>query len=824
MAVTRTTPNGTSLDEETSEIHLRELWFTLLRSRWLVLSTVAAVMAVTWAYTWSQKPVYEAGATLRIDETDAGQNLLGQVSPALIGGKGKIETEMLVLRSRHIAETVVDSLGLVLAVLEPSGPRSAVLAAASAPTNARPASITLNHAGNGAYTVSAEGLPPRTPRPERVEPGVPFRVGEIAMTLSPQLRQSPPEVIKLRVRPFRAAVAEMRAGLNVFRPEPNAQVVAVGYRSTDPELAAAVPNEVSEAFMQFKMLGSKSESRSTVQFLQQQVSSYEGQLQTAEERLRSFREAQQVVSLSDEASQQVQRLAQLQAQHDELRSEREALAKLLARVSGPRGQQQQTSPYRQLASFPVFLSNRAVQDILQSLNQLEDRRADLLVRRTSENSDVQGVETRIRELELQLFQIARNYLDGLDSQIQSAEASLGRFGSQLETIPAREVEFARLSRQQKLLADIYNLLQTRLKEAEIREAVEPGDIRIIDDALVPEAPVAPRPMRNMMVGMVLGLLAGIGLAFTRRALDTKIRGADDIQGVTAGAPILAMIPRIRVASGNGNGNGKAGRNGKKQVALGNIGVVSPMEERLVTRLDPRSPASEAYRALRTSITFANTERSPQVLVISSAMPGDGKSTSASNLAITLAQQGTRTILIDADLRRGVLHKVFAGHQEPGLTNLLLGKVTLEDAVQQVPTGDTGIPLDFLATGVFPPNPAEILGSARMRDLVLKLRGMYEMIVIDAPPLNLVTDAAVLGTSADTTLLIARTGTTDKRALQHAAMQLQNLGAPMGGVILNDFDIEGSRYYGYGYGYGGYAYAYGYGYGSDESGNGNGKKR
>lgn len=819
MAVSRDTQNGPPLDEGTSEIHLRELWFTLVRSRWLVLSTMGIVLAATWAYTSIQKPVYEAGTTLRIDEHDAGQDLLGQAGPIIGAGKGKIETEMLVLRSRHIAETVADSLGLMVAVTEPAGPRSAVLQSASIPRTTQPGTITLTHAGGAAYTVAAAGFPPRTALPARVEPGVPFQVGDVTMTLARQVRAAPPEVIRLAVRPFRAAVADVRGGLNVFRPEPNAQVVGVGFRSTDPELAAAVPNEVTEAFMQFKLLGSKSESRSTVRFLQQQVGSYEGELQTAEERLRSFREAQQVVSLSDEASQQVQRLAQLQAQHDELRSEREALGKLLARVNeAPRGPQA-TSPYRQLASFPVFLSNRAVQDILQSLTELENRRADLLVKRTSENTDVQGIETRVRELEMQLYQIARNYLDGLDSQIQSAEASLGRFGSQLETIPAREVEFARLSRQQKLLADIYNLLQTRLKEAEIRDAVQPGDIRVIDAALVPEVPVAPRPMRNMGVGMVLGLLLGIGLAFTRRALDTKVRTTDDIQTATAGAPILAMIPRIRPSAlagangnGNGNGNGKHAGNGKKQVNLGPVGAFPLMEDRLVTRLDPRSPASEAYRALRTNITFSNAERSPQVLVISSAMPGDGKSTSASNLAITLAQQGTRTILIDADLRRGVLHKVFGGEQEPGLTHVLLGKATLAEAVQQVQTGETGIPLDFLPAGIFPPNPAEILGSPRMRELLKQLRVAYEMIVIDAPPLNLVTDAAVLGTSADTTLLIARTGTTDKRALQHAATQLHHIGAAMGGVILNDFDIDGGRYYGgYGYGYGyGYGHSYRYG--------------
>ena len=781
-----------------NELRLRELWETIRRHRWLALGVAALVTGLVAANTFRQPRIYASASLLRVDEEDRGAQILAEM-PVLAGARrGKLETEMVVLRSWRIAERVADSLDLHVQLMEPARPRSEVLRPLHADASAPRGVYTLEHRGGGRYSVSAEGTDPGLRLPGTVQVGAPFRIGAAELLLEPALRASPPEVVRFAVSPFRNAVDGVRAQLDVARPDPDAFVVSVRYASSDPQLAAAVPNVAVATFLQYKSTSSKSEAQSTVTFLREQVRTYEDELRRAENELRGFREANQVVSPTDEASQQVRRLADLQAERDRLRTEREALAGLLGRVRASQAADG-PSPYRQLASFPTFLGNRAVQDMLQSLTALENERSTLLVRRQEGNLDVQGITTRIAQIETQLYDIAVNYLASLDSQIGSTQGVLGRFGTDLERIPGREVEFARLQRQQELLANMYTLLQTRLKEAEIREAVEPGDTRVIDEALVPEHPVSPRPVRSTVLGAMLGIMLGIGAAFAKQALDTKVRSKEDVEAATFGSPILGAIPRIRTtqqgALSSRNGMGKTGA--VVSVSAGSMMV----EERLSTLVDPHSPASEAYRALRTSILFSSATHPPQVLVLTSAMPGDGKSTSAANLAITLAQQGTRTLLVDADLRRAVLHQVFGQPQEPGLTHVLLGRATLDDAVRQVPAGSGDTVLHLLPSGVLPPNPAEILGSPSMRTLLQRLRQEFEVIIFDAPPLNLVTDAAVLGTSADATILVTRAGITDKRALHHAATQLFNLGAHIGGIVLNDVDAAGGSYYGYGYGYG-----------------------
>ncbi|HST57754.1 MAG TPA: polysaccharide biosynthesis tyrosine autokinase, partial [Longimicrobium sp.] len=771
---------GPSGEETEGGLSILDIWHTLRRNRWLVAGITAGALVLGVLFTWWQTPVYSSGSSILIEDKKQGISLMAELAPLTGGGGGRgIETDMVVLGSRLIAEAVADSLALHVELVKPRVPRSALLDVAFAPRSNVKRTYTLVRQGDGSYRAEVRGQGAVTARV-----GQPVKLGQTTIILKPAVNKEAPEEIVVRVGRFRDAVTALRRTIGVGRNSREVMVVNVGYRHTDPQLAAAVPNATATNFIRHKSGTESEESREMVDFLRTQVAGYEEQLRTAESELRNFREVARVVAPKDEATEQVKQLAQRTADRDSRRAQRDALAGLLQRASTAPSEGGR-SPYRQLASFPVFLANPLVQDLVGAITNLENRRTELLVQRTESHPEVVGINERVEQLEDQLYRTARGYLESLNTELASIDAELSRFGAQMETIPARELEFARRQREQELLAELYTLLQTRLKEAEIADAVEPTNIRVLDTALVPDRPVSPVPLKNMVLALAFGLLLGMGAAMGLEALDTKVRTEDDAASLSGGVPVLGTIPRIRavkVAAG-ARGNGTAA-----QAALAS---------RLVTQRDPRNPVSEAYRALRTNLTFAGVNGAPQVLVVTSAMPGDGKSTSAANLAVTLAQQGTPTLLVDADLRKGLLHHMMGAEKEPGLTHVLLGRATLEEAIQQLPMGEGAVPLSFLPAGVFPPNPAELLGSSRMRDLLIQLRERYGVIVLDAPPLMHVTDAAVLGSMADSTLLVARAGATEKNALRHAAGRLELLRAPVGGVVLNDLDLhrDGYGYYG-----------------------------
>ncbi|HET6763719.1 MAG TPA: polysaccharide biosynthesis tyrosine autokinase [Longimicrobiaceae bacterium] len=774
-------------DFGTSDSSIRSIWDTVRRHRWLILWVAGFVVAAVGVYTLVAWRMYDSISTLRIDSDKSKKGLLGDLSPLSslgIGGlsSDEVETEIGVLRSRTIADSVVERLGLQVEMTSPRRPRGEVLHVLRAPPGRAVGSFRMEREDDGGYALRVVKSKRPIRVPARVTVGAPFEIQGVTLALDPRLALDPPGSISFRIRPFNKVVKDFREDLDVTRDGGTSKLVDVEYRTTDPELAAAVVNQVAETYMRYAESTTKTESRSMVGVLREQVVSYDQQLRQAEGRLQRFREEQHVVSPAEEATEQVKRLAELQAKRDEMQVERNSLQQLLEQVRTQPRRPGDPSPYRRLATFPSFFASRAVQDVLTTLTALESSRSALLVRRTPDDPDVRQVNERVAELELQLYQQANSYLGSLNNQIASSTGVLGDFGAELQRVPAREVQYARLARDAQLLDTLYVMLQTRLKEAEVKDAVDPGNVRIVDHGIVADEPATPKPVVNMVLGLVLGLMAGFTAAFARDVLDTKVRSRQDAETAAGGVPVLGSVPRFAAAAGGGLW-------WRRRRAAAHA-----LEDTLVSRGDPRSPAAEAYRALRTSIIFSGGEP-PKVLVVTSSLPGDGKSTSAANLAITFAQQGGRVLLVDGDLRRGLLHSVLGARREPGLVHVLLGRAALEEAVQQVPGGE-GTSLDFLPAGVFPPNPAELLGSDKMKALLAVLRERYDAVVFDAPPLNLVTDAAVLGTVADTTLLVARNAVTERADLQHAVRQLRALRAPIGGLVLNDVGDAGhSAYYG-----------------------------
>jgi hypothetical protein len=456
-----------------------------------------------------------------------------------------------------------------------------------------------------------------------------------------------------------------------------------------------------------------------VSFLREQVASYDAQLDDAEGRLRNFREQAQVVHLEAEATEQVRRLAEMQARRDELQAERDALARLLRRAAEPVATRSSHRLIDSWPRFPVFLGNRAIQDLLQSLTHAREstRRAD--GRRTDANLDVRGVDRRIMEIEGQLFLTAGSYLESLESQLGSLNANLARFGNELERIPAREVQFARLARQSGLLEEISTLLQTRLKEAEIREAVVPADVRVID----PRWSGSPRRAAP-------GTEPGAGRrsradARHRRRIRQAGAGhqgqvAGGRRGASGGVPVLGLMPRIR-----SNGAVVQHKPGgapavPARLKVGRIVELADptFEDRLVTSRDPRSPTAEAYRALRTNLTFANIERTPQV------SGGDQRDARRRQEHDIVQPRDHACAARDPHIahRCGSAHADCCTESSSGPGARTFERPAWSCDARGSGSGDRSAvrnpnALHFLPTGVLPPNPAEVIGSEKMRTLL-----------------------------------------------------------------------------------------------------------
>lgn len=327
----------------------------------------------------------------------------------------------------------------------------------------------------------------------------------------------------------------------------------------------------------------------------------------------------------------------------------------------------------------------------------------------------------------------------------------------------------------QLLADaVASEFTTYVAELETSAGQKRSPVKatIVDSADLPTVPSSPQPLRNFLLAGVLGLLLGVGLAILREVLDTTIKTAQDCAEATG----TALLGSVRF-------DAKATKNP------------------LVTDLDPHAPRVETFRMLRTNLQFVDVDNRSRVFVVTSAVPGEGKSTTAINLAITLAQAQQKVLLIEADLRRPKVSSYL--HLEPtvGLTTVLIGSVNEEEATQH--WGPYG--LDVITSGVAPPNPAEIVQSRAMHDTLARLRLKYDVIIIDAPPLLPVTDAALLATQADGAILVVRYGKTTKAQGAAAAQRLVSVDAKILGSVLNMTPERGSDVDGYGYGYG-YSYA------------------
>jgi tyrosine-protein kinase Etk/Wzc len=745
-----------------------------IRRNWRrIAGGVALGMAMSIIYLRIAVPRYEATATVRID---ARQSTLPSIY-AEQTVRDEVFTEIEVLRSRTIAADVVDELSLQAELVEPRRtPRDAVFRTLKVTSPEDTGTFHLVREPDGRYRVPETG--------QLVARGTPATVGSVTFVLAP--RDTTLELVKVHVQSADAAIAELRREVDIGRAGLQAAIIALRYESEDPARARDVLNAWTSSFIRRRQSAQRTEATSTARFIQGQLDSLMPQLARAENRLLAYRNAHRIVAPELEAGAQVNQSALLQADRNELNAERGALQQALARVraAAATAAPDAPSPYRDLLGFPTLLKNQAASELLRTLSTLDDQRTNLLIRRTPVDPDVIAISNRIRVVEGQLQGLATTYLNGLSAQVRAADASLARYASNLKSVPTREVEYARLQRAPRVYEELVSLLQTRLKEAQITEAVKDASVRVVDEAVAPVIPSSPNRPLALMFGMVGGLLLGAGLTFYRERSMSTVRTRRELQEVS-GTPVLGLIPSFAAA----RGRLMHGPTAERALPPGGaaLAVVSPRSTRIADLA-----AVEAFARLFMNVQWMS-EAPLRSLLVTSPLPGDGKTTTAVHLAAAASRHQLRVLLVDADLRRGGLTSALQLRTRPGLVDFAHETTSLRDYLSSIVLPG-GVPLDVVPAGSLSLE-AGVPQVVKGLTILLEHAGDYDLVIIDTPPVNVVADAAAMAAVSDAVMLVTRSGATSPAAIDLALDQLTRAGARVLGTVLNGAEFQRSEGYG-----------------------------
>jgi polysaccharide biosynthesis transport protein len=724
---------------------LRAHWRTIQKRRWTVLSILLVTLTIASIMTFKEKAIYRAEALLEIQKENANIPTVQELFQLENVSDNYLETQYKVLQSETLARRVIDQLHL-----ERDGefnpPKDAWIQAKA-------------HAA--------------APNPDSV--------------IDPDVQQT---VLK-----------EFKDRLSID-PVRRSRLVQISFESQDPKVAAQVVNALAENYIQQNLESRWQAAQKASEWLSQQLESFKAKLEKSEDDLQGYAQKNGLLFLETQKGDTEnivnERLRQLQDELTKAQAERYA----------------KESVYRlteagDYSALPGVVDNKLMQELTARLSELERQKAALAPTFTNDYPKVKEIQSQIDEISRRLNEERKRAAQGIvdDYLASTRRETLVRDAfeqqqDQANLVAGRTVQYNILKREVDTNKQLYEGLLQRLKEAGVSAGMNASNIRVVDAAVPATRPVRPRPILNLGLALLLGLGCGIGVSFLQEHLDNTLKNTDDIERVLR-VPALALIPSRESLEHGGmgvyglaekvashqNGNGKTAllKRGKTWIRIDGNGT-------------QHSALSEAFRGLRTSVLLSAAGRPPRSLTFVSAEPGEGKTTVASNLAISLAQLGKRVLLIDGDMRRPCIHKLFnIEENSSGLVTFLAGEEGWSHLVR--PTGVAN--LDCMICGPVPPNPSELLSSDRMLTLMFEVMREYQFVLIDAPPLLNVTDGRILATMVEGAILVVRGGYTPQELAQEAQFHVRDVGARLIGVVLNDVDIRQNGYYQSYYRYGTY---------------------
>lgn len=571
----------------------------------------------------------------------------------------------------------------------------------------------------------------------------------------------------------------------------DSRLAKVTYRDANPTRAAEVLSAITKTYIgqnEEELLSATTEAST---WLHGQVSVLRDDLEKSEVALNDYKKDKNLlsVSLDDQSNMLREEIQRLNGALTDAKAKRQQVAARANALGSLSEENPSELPARELLESAVLQELRA-----QFVSAKRDLDGLSGSGKGAKHPDVIAAEARFQTTRGALLDEVKNIKRSLSRDVQATDMEIGGLQRLFNDARDRaleinklEIEYKRIRRTRDTNERLFSIVTERSKESDLARLLRANNVRVVDAPVVPKVPVSPNLPLNLLGATAAGLLLGLAGAVARESMDRTIRGPEDAEGIV-GLPLLGMLPA------SGATKPSYGRRREKTPKSSDDSLD------LLAHESPTSTFAEAARAVRTSIVFSSPDRPIRTLLVTSAVAGDGKTTVACNLAITMAQAGQRVVLIDCDLRRSRLHGVFSVENNPGVTGVIVGPRSIESGILA-----TAVPnLSLLTSGALPPNPSELLHSEAFGQLLESLKKQFDIVIIDSPPLVPVTDAAVISTRIDSVVLVARAFKTSRAAAQRAVRILRDVNANTVGVVLNGFDSGRSRYGYYGYREQGYA--------------------
>lgn len=553
------------------------------------------------------------------------------------------------------------------------------------------------------------------------------------------------------------------------QPVKNSRLVAVTVETLRPELAAQIANELSRRYIEQTLEFRYQTSSEAGKWLGTQLEEQRAKVAAAELELQKVKEREGIVNLEERRALLDQKLKDLGSNLTALKTvrlEKEALWRQMKSAPTPE-------------EMPAVMASPVVQQLRVDLANLERQQTQLLERYLDQHPEVVKVRNQIADTRKRLAAEAQRLIRGAENDYKSAAAQEASIAGALEQAKAealdlssRAVDYDNRKREVEAGKEVLNSLMSRLKQTDVSTELKASNIRVVDPAVVPRVPVRPNRQRDISFGVLMGLLLSVGLAFFLEYLDNTVKSPEDVRE-HLGVPLLGVI--------------------------GEMESKSPGPVLLGAR--PVGSFAEGYRVLRTALDYSWSEKGARVIVVTSTSPGEGKTLTSINLALTLASADGKVLLVDGDLRKPQVHTVLKLQKRPGLSDVLVGQAKVADAVQTVPQTH----LSLLAAGTHVPSPADLMTTQVLDGLIQGLRNVYNWIVIDTPPVAAVADALILARATDGVVVVVGAEMVPRGAVRHTLERVNEAGARILGVVLNRAQTRRRSYYGryYGHYYGHY---------------------